>query len=408
YNYVKINKELRDLDLQKNTEKKEQLCLKAEKLLEVEDIINAHKQLQKLHDKWRETGPAYNSVKEELWERFKKPTSVINDKHQEKYKFIKEQQEKNLESKKFLCDKAEEAAGGEYKSNSDWKKASALVQKYQKLWSNIGYVPKQYNQSIYNRFSSACDSFFSGMREHFREVNEARGENLEKKKELLKQAEERKDSTDWGKETKFFKQIQSDWKNIGPVPRKHSDKIWKKFRAACNTFFENKRDFFDQRKSGEEENLELKNKLVQEILEYETQGKDEDLKKIKDFQTSWTKIGFVPLSDKDKIQEQYREAMEKLYENAGIDKSVANAMKFSDKVKALESADESRILAEIGKLRSKVEEKTKEIKLWENNMGFFADNKGSEGMKKEFTKKIENAEKEVEKFRSMIQELVNL
>ena len=408
YNYVKINKELRDLDLQKNTEIKEALCEEAEKLVEIEDITESHRKLQKLHDKWSETGPVYNEKKDVLWERFKEPTRIINDKYQIHFKSIKEQQEKNLESKTFLCEKAEEAAAQEYKSNSDWKKASSLVQKYQKLWSKIGYVPKQHNQSIYKRFSNACDKFFGKMRDYFEEINEEREDNLKKKQELLKLAEEKKESTDWSRDTKFFKRIQGEWKQIGPVPRKHSDKIWKQFRVACNLFFENKRSHFDKRKEEENENLRLKTELINEISEFKSEDKDTGIKKIKEFQLRWKEIGFVPIGDKDKIGDEYGAAVDKLFEQMGIDKSKEVSIKFSDKIQALENADEDRIWGEIGKLRSKIEEKTKEMNLWKNNLGFFANNKGSEKMREEFSKRIENAENEVKNLNEMIRKLENL
>lgn len=409
YNYVQINKELRDLDLQKNTEAKKQLCEEAEALLEKDDIMDAQRKLQKMHDRWRETGPVYNEIKEELWERFKKPTKIINEKHQERLKLIKEQQEKNLESKTYLCEKAEEALEKEYRSNSEWKKASALVQKYQKLWNSIGYVPKQHNQAIYERFSTACDKFFDRMRAHFEKVNAERQENLVKKKELLEQAKERAESTDWSKDTKFYKNIQKQWKKIGPVPRKHSDKIWKEFRSACNTFFDRKREHFNQRKQDEKENLELKNRLIEEMENYNSSGdENEDLKKIKEFQNRWQEIGFVPIKEKDRVIKRYNKALDDLFDRSAVDKGAKVNIKLSKKMQALENADEDRIWGEIGKLRAKIDEREKEINLWKNNLGFFSDDKASEEMKAEYLKKIERGEKEIAEYRAMINKLQNL
>lgn len=408
YNYVQINKELRDLDLQKNTEIKTALCEEAEALTQLDDIMEAQRRLQKLHDRWRETGPVVKELKDELWERFKKPTSEINEKHQERLQLIKEQQDKNLESKTYLCEKAEEAMNGEYKSNADWKKASALVQKYQKLWNSIGYVPKQYNQSIYERFSAACDGFFDRMRNHFESVNEERTENLAKKQALLEKARERMESTDWAKDTKFYKSIQNEWKKIGPVPRKHSDKIWKQFRSACNTFFDRKREHFSQRKEDEKANLQQKEELIQEIKTFKTGDKESATESIKEFQKRWQAIGYVPIKEKDRIISDYNAALDKLFENLGIDKSKKVSLKFNEKIQALENADDDRIWSEIGKLRSRIDEKEKEIKLWKNNLGFFADNKGSEVMKSEYQKRIERGEKEIAELKAMIDKLENL
>ena len=408
YNYVQINKELRDLDLQKNTEAKKKLCEEAEALLEIEDVMEAQRKLQKLHDRWRETGPVYNEIKEELWERFKKPTKTINDKHQDRLKLIKEQQEKNLESKTYLCEKAEEALEKEYKTNSEWKKASAMVQKYQKLWNSIGYVPKQHNQAIYERFSTACDKFFDRMRNHFEKINAERQDNLAKKQALLEKAQERMESTDWSKDTKFYKNIQNEWKQIGPVPRKHSDKIWKQFRSACNTFFNRKREHFNQRKEDEKQNLELKAQLIKEISDYASVDKESDLEKIKEFQSRWQEIGFVPIKEKDRIIDEYNTAIDRLFERLNIDKSTKVNIKFNDKIQGLENADEERIWSEIGKLRAKIDEREKEINLWKNNLGFFANTKSSEKMKAEYIKRIERGEKEIAEYKAMIDKLQNL
>jgi hypothetical protein len=408
YNYVQINKELRDLDLQKNTEAKKKLCEEAEALLEIEDVMEAQRKLQKLHDRWRETGPVYNEIKEELWERFKRPTKTINDKHQDRLKLIKEQQEKNLESKTYLCEKTEEALEKEYKTNSEWKKASAMVQKYQKLWNSIGYVPKQHNQAIYERFSTACDKFFDRMRNHFEKINAERQDNLAKKEALLKKAQERMESTDWSKDTKFYKNIQNEWKQIGPVPRKHSDKIWKQFRSACNTFFNRKREHFNQRKEDEKQNLELKAQLIKEISDYASVDKESDLEKIKEFQNRWQEIGFVPIKEKDRIIDEYNTAIDRLFERLKIDKSTKVNIKFNDKIQGLENADEERIWSEIGKLRAKIDEREKEINLWKNNLGFFANTKSSEKMKAEYIKRIERGEKEIAEYKAMIDKLQNL
>ncbi len=408
YNYVQINKELRDIDLKKNTEIKTQLCQKAEELLEIEDIMEAQKKLQKLHETWRETGPAKPEVKEELWERFKKPTSIINEKHTEKLQFIKKQQEDNLEAKEYLCEKAEEELEKEHKTNAEWKKASTLVQKYQELWNNIGYVPKQHNQTIHDRFIKACDGFFDKMRTHFEAINKERLLNLEKKKALLKTAEENKNSLDWASATKLFKNIQNEWKQIGPVPRKHSDKIWKQFRAHCNEFFDRKREFFTQRNDEEDQNLEQKKLLIQKIEEFYTETKEVAIENIKEFQRQWQEIGYVPIKEKENIIAKYNAAIDKIFEKFKIDKEKKVNLRFEKKIQSLENAPEERKRIEIGRLRTKIDEKEKEIKLQKNNLGFFANNKGSEQMKKEYQKRIKRAEREVAELKNLIKKLNNL
>ncbi len=405
YNYVKINKDLRDLDLQKNTKIKTELCEKAEALTELDDVMEAQRRLQKLHTQWRETGPVENDLKEELWERFKKPTSVINEKHQEHLQAIKVQQEKNLESKTYLCEKAEEALNGEYKNNAEWKKASNLVQKYQKLWNSIGYVPKQYNQSIYDRFVTACDGFFNRMREHFDIISKERVENLKKKQDLLNTAVENMHRDDWGNATRLFKKIQEQWKNIGPVPRKHSDKIWKQFRVACNNFFERRREYFDKREELENNNLVLKTQLIEDIKEAKIENRENAVLKISEFQKRWQEIGYVPLKDKERIVSGYNTALDKIFETFGIDKTKRINVKLDRKLQTLENADADKIKAEIGKLRARIDEKEKEIKLQKNNLGFFAGNKGSEQMKLEYEKRIKHTEREVAELKTMIQKL---
>src|SRR6056297_1521640 len=283
YDYVKINKELRDLDLKKNLESKIELCKKAEELTEEEDIVHAFKTLQSYHDQWREIGPVPNEQKEELWQRFKEATRKINKKHQEHFKELRKKQSENLEAKEKLCEKVEEIAEMEIDSHKDWKKHTQQVLDIQKEWRTIGFAPKKYNNKIYRRFRKACDRFFAQKRVFYTQHKEWQEENLKKKEEFVERAEELKDSTDWDSTAKELIKLQREWKDIGPVPKKHSDDVWQRFRAACDHFFQRKKEQGAHKDKDFEENLKKKQDLIERINNYElVNDTDENLEQLKD------------------------------------------------------------------------------------------------------------------------------
>ncbi len=399
FDKVRINKELRDLDLKKNLEQKVALCEKAEALLEEKSILNSFKKLQQYHDEWREIGPVPRDMKEPLWERFKAATDKINQKRREHYKELHEEQEKNYEAKEALCEEAEKLLAEEQPNRiKEWQKMTEKFNELLTRWKSIGRAPKAKNDEIWKRFKSSLDTFYANKRAFFTALKESQMENYSKKLELCEKAESLKDSTDWKKTTNELISLQKEWKEIGPVPRKYSDKIWKRFRAACDEFFNRKSDFFKNSHKEEEENLKKKEALVETMLAFEAKGtKEENLSALKAFQQEWLNIGHVPFHAKDNIYKKYRDAYEKLLQKMNLSQAELTAQGFATKLEALKKSPEGeqRLLRERSALVAKMKKLQEDITLWENNIGFFSSSKASE-LVSGFEKKIERAKKDLE------------
>jgi hypothetical protein len=398
YDYIKINKELRDLDLKKNLEEKIKLCEKAEELILEPSIVNAFKRLQKYHNQWREIGPVPNEHRTEIWDRFKEATSKINKKHQEYFEGLREEQKSNLEAKSALCEKAEELAALVISSNKEWNKRSKEMIELQKVWKTIGFAPKKDNNKIYERFRQACDAFFNNKREFYDEAREEQQNNLQLKTELCMQAESLKESGEWKKTSEELINLQKRWKEIGPVSRKHSDEIWKRFRSACDYFFERKSKHFSQVDNKYEVNLKAKEDLIVEVESYVLSEVVEDnLKALKDFQRRWAEIGFVPIKKKDEIQKRYREAINKHFEGLKIDDSKRNILKFKTKIDTIQGnpRQENKIRIERDRLFNQLKQLENDITLWENNIGFFAKSKNAEQLIKDVERKIEKGRQDL-------------
>ncbi len=399
YNFIKINKELRDLDLKRNYETKLALCEKAEQLLLEPSVVQAFKTLQKYHDQWRETGPVPRDKKEELWERFREATVKINQKHQAYFEAQKEQQYKNLEAKKELCEKVEAIVEQEIKTPKKWEKHSKELIELQQLWKTIGFAPKKENQEIYQRFRAACDKFFDLKRDFFKHYKEEQQNNLQLKNELVAQAEALKDSTDWKNTTEELKRIQKKWKETGPVPRKHSDVIWKRFRGACDHFFNRKSEFFSNKDQIQEENLKLKEQVIEELKNFEPgKNNDESFKKLQEFQRRWSEIGFVPLKDKDRVNQEFRNLINARFDHLNMDENHKALEKFRNKLENWknEGQFEDRVNQERNKIIGKLKQLENDITLWENNIGFFAKSKKSETLVRDFKNKIESGKENIE------------
>ncbi len=398
YDFIKINKELRDLDLKRNLEEKITLCEKAEELLIEPSVVVAFKKLQKYHNQWREIGPVLKEHRTEIWERFKEATSKINKKHQDYFEGLRDEQRRNLEAKTALCEKAEELAGLAIKSNKEWNKRSKEMIEIQKVWKTIGFAPKKDNNKIYERFRAACDGFFNNKREFYSEAKEEQQNNLQLKTELCLQAESLMNSNEWKKVTEDLINLQKRWKEIGPVPRKQSDEVWKRFRAACDTFFMRKSKHFAQVDTKYEENLKAKEDLINEIESYILkEDTEENLNAVKEFQRRWAEIGFVPIQNKESIQKRYREAINKHFENLKIDESKRNILKFKTKLENAQGnpRQENKLRQERDKLFNRLKQLENDIVLWENNIGFFAKSKNAEQMIKDVEWKIEKARGEI-------------
>lgn len=405
YDYIKINKELRDLDLKKNLEMKIRLCEQAEELLLETNTIKAFNQLQKLHERWREIGPVPRENKDDIWERFKAATAKINKKHQEYFESRKTEQKKNLEAKRALCEQVEEINEMELTSHKEWGEKSKEVVNLQKVWRTIGFAPRKDNNKIYKRFREACDKFFDAKRDFYSKNKELQQNNLQLKIDLCLQAEALKDSDDWRKTTQDLINIQKDWKEIGPVPRKHSEALWKRFRAACDYFFDKKSEHFSSIDTEQVDNLKEKEELIKEVENFKSTGDaDENLQILKDFQRRWTEIGHVPIKKKDEIQKQFRDAINKLFDDLKLDESKRNLLKFRTKIASFSesSRGQNKMRLERDKYMNKLKQLENDLILLDNNIGFFAKSKNAESLIEDVKRKIEQTKEKIEMLKEKI------
>ena len=405
YNYIEINKELRDLDFKRNLEKKIQLCERAEELLIMPGIVKAYKELQTLHDKWRETGPVANDKKEEVWERFKSVTIKINKAHQDHFEGLKTEQEKNLKNKLILCEKVEELASDEITNIKDWKETGNMVVEIQKLWKGIGYAPKVNNDEVYKRFRNACDKFFNKKRDFFTSELSEKDENLQKKLNLCIEAESLQNSTDWKKTADIFKNLQEDWKKIGQISRKQSDELWKRFRKACNHFFETKQNHFQHKRTNEDDNLAKKQEVIEQILNFNFTDKgSEDLNKLKDLQNQWTEIGHVPFDKKDEVYHKFRDAVNQKLDELNMSGQQKTKAKYKDRLDSIKNSGKSKELFadDKEKIQSKIDKINADITLWENNLGYFSNTKNAESMINDFKEKIASSKETVKELSKQI------
>lgn len=398
FDKVKINKELRDLDLKKNLEAKIEICERAEELLLESSIIKSFKMLQKLHDDWKEIGPAPQDKKDEIWERFKNATDKINLIRREHYNKVQEEQQHNYDAKVALCEKMEELTVETAETINDWNAKSDLVSEYFNVWRSLGQAPKKLNDEIWSRFKTAMDAFFESKKEFFSKIKDQQLENYNRKLDLCAQAEALKDSSEWRKTTDQLKQLQEEWKKIGPVPKKNSDKVWKRFRAACDAFFVRKAEFFGSIRDVESENLNQKKELITQIAAFEvSKDKHANLEALRGFQRRWMEIGHVPIKMKDQLQGQYRKAIDALFDKMKITEVEMNTTEYRGMVEGMKDEPESqdRIRRERFGLTNKIAKLRDEINLWENNIGFFANSKNAEIMKAEYEKKINQAKNDL-------------
>ncbi|MBQ0080282.1 MAG: DUF349 domain-containing protein [Alistipes sp.] len=386
YDYVKINKELRDLDLKKNLEEKTKLCEEAEKLSEQSSVIDAFHHLQQLHDAWREIGPVSKELQEELWERFKKASSIINKRHAEHFETLKAEQEENLRRKEALCVKAEELlAQANRTTRKAWEKTIEILTDIQNEWKSIGFAPKKENTSIYERFRTACNGIYEQRREFFSEIKKAFAENLTLKEKLCEKVEEIQDSEEWKATTEAILKIQEEWKTIGSVAQRQSDAVWKRFRAACDHFFGRKAEFFSAQENSYSSNLQKKQELIAQMQKKIEEG-GFSINDIKEFQTKWNAIGFVPVKVKDTISKQYKEALDAMYSTVRRQGNREHIARQAENMSPTQLRD---------KLFYRVRQLEADIALLENNIGFFSAGKGTEKMIADVQKKIENAKLEM-------------
>ena len=393
YDMVKINRDLRDLDFKKNLEAKQKFCEFAEKLSENDNVVEAFRELQKLHEQWKEFGPVAKEFRDSIWERFKAATSVINKKYQAYFEDQKEKQQENLEEKTKLCEMTEAIASKEVKSSNEWNTLSAEIEEIQKKWRTIGFATRKENQKIYDRFRAACDKFFERKREYYAQFKDTMNENMEKKLSLIEQAEALKDSKEWKKTTEALIALQKQWKEIGAVPRKKSEQLWKRFRAACDSFF-NERDAQAKPENDYYGNLKAKKALIEEIKAYElSEDAAANHAAAKEFAAKWQGIGFVPFKEKENIQAAYNEAFKSKFPDFNARPQRGGGRASGGQKKTLSEKD--RLVQQYGKLQQ-------DIVTYENNIGFFSASKNSEPFIRQMQERIDAAKQELKALEAKI------
>ncbi len=395
YDMVKINRDLRDLDFKKNLEAKTRFCEQAEKLAEDENVVEAFHDLQKLHEQWKDFGPVAKEFRESIWDRFKAATSIINKKYQAYFEGQKEKQVENLAQKTQLCELVEAIADKEdIKSSSEWNSLTTQIEDIQKQWRTIGFATKKENQKIYDRFRAACDKFFNRKREYYMQFKADMTENVNKKLALIEQAEALKDNKDWKKTTQDFINLQKQWKEIGTVPRKKSEQLWKRFRAACDAFF-NERDKNVSPENDYYGNLKAKKAIIEEINAYEpNEDADVNVQAAKDFSDRWQSVGYVPFKEKDSIQKAFADAMQAKF--PGFQARPSRGGGRGDYRRPM--SEKERLVQQYNKLQQ-------DIVTFENNIGFFSESKNSAPLIKQMQDKIEASKAELSELEAKIRKV---
>ncbi len=398
FDILRINRELKDLDLKKNLEQKIKLCEQAESLLLQDSVKQSFKELQDLHEKWKEIGPVPEDKKEELWERFKNASDQINQRRREHYEQIYAEQQNNYNAKVVLCEKAEEFTAQPATNAKEFNAISDQLTELLKVWKTLGAAPPKVNEEIWNRFKGTLDKFFEKKKEFFGKIKDEQQTNYNMKVNLAIRAEAIAKRTDWRAATDEILQLQKEWKEIGATSRKHSEAIWKRFRTACDQFFEAKSNYFNNAQEIEAENLKKKEDLIERLKNHAFGAdRNENLEAIKAYQREWTEIGFVPKKEKDRIYAAYREALDQRFADLKISAEDRKRDNYRSRINNILSDPNADRLLDKEKrfLMNKLEQLKNDISIWENNLGFFANSKNADLLKAEFSKKIDAAKQEV-------------
>lgn len=395
YDLLKMNKELRDYDFKKNLEQKQALCAEAEALDEEADIVDAFKKLQQLHTSWREIGPVSKEIREELWTRFKNASAVINKKYQSFFEERKANEKKNAEGKEALCVKIEAISTDNLKTYAAWDEATKAIIGLQEEWKKLGFASRKVNTELFARFRKSCDEFFAKKAEFFKRMKDELAANLAKKIELCENAEALKDSTEWKKTTDALIALQKEWKTVGPVVKKHSDAVWKRFIAACDAFFEEKKKQNVNVHSVEHENLKQKKDIIAQINSILENKETEDApNKVRELMKKWQEVGHVPYKEKDKVYAEYKAAIDKAFEQLDMKAKKARMANFANSINQM--SDTGKVYHERERLVRAYEMKSQELKTYENNLGFFnAQSKSGNSLVKEMERKIANIKEEI-------------
>ena len=393
FDKVRINNELRELDYKKNLEEKLQLCEKAESLLAEESIGKASKELHELHDRWKEIGPVAMDKKDEIWDRFKAASDAIAQKRTDYYDSLQAEMEQNLLAKRALCEKAEALLTQACQNAKEWNAASDQVDELMKLWKSIGCAPGNENDAVWERFRGSLNTFFEEKKSFFRKIRDEQTNNYNLKVDLCVRAENiAQQRLDYRAATADLLKLQQEWKAVGPVPMRLSDKVWKRFRAACDAFFQKKADYYQSMRSDENANKEAKEALVQEVKALAVEKREALLAAVKDLQRRWTEIGHVPMKDKDRLYADFRAAIDEKFKVFGT-KRPDGMRDFSE----INTPEDAALLSnkDIAQLNNRIQRLKGDITLWENNMGFISQAKSSDVLRREFENKIRRAKEEL-------------
>ena len=403
YDLLKLNSEAREYDFKKNLELKTKLCEAAEKLADEPDVISAFHQLQKLHQEYREIGPVSKELREEIWNRFKAASTVINKRHQQHFEGMRAKEEDNLAKKTALCEKVEAIAAEENKTGSDWERHTKEIIEFQTQWKPIGFAPQKMNVKIFERFRAACDDFFGRKAEYFRTLKENFKENAEKKRALIEKAKALQDSTEWKSTGDKLINLQKEWKTIGMVPKKLGDQLWEEFLGACNKFFEARKAAGGGTRNDERENLEKKRDVIERLKAAAEEAGEGLQEKVQQLVEEYQAIGHVPFKEKDKLYEEYHAVLDKLYKELNISVAKRRLTKFKDNLKQVAERGENALDSERARLMRQYEQLKQEVQTYENNLGFLnASSKKGSSLIDEMNRKVQKLKDEVQLVREKI------
>ena len=413
YDLLKMNSEMREYDFKKNLEAKTRLCEMAEKLADEADVISAFNQLQGLHQEYKEIGPVAKELREEIWNRFKAASTVINKRHQDHFLALKEKEEENLAKKTALCEQIEAIDLTVLKSFADWNTQTEQILACQAEWKTIGYAPQRMNTQIFERFRAACDQFFQQKAEYFKNVKNELNENMAKKTALCEKAEALKDSTDWRATGDALIQLQKEWKAIGAVPHKVSEALWKRFIAACDHFFEEKQKATAGQRNEEKENMAHKQAIIEQLQALqENPDQNDAVQRVKELQAEWNSVGHVPFREKDNLYKKYRAACDALYKQFNLSAQSRRLNSFKSNLKANVAEGGTSLSREHNRMMRAYEALRSEIQTYENNLLFLsANSKKGNSLVDEMKRKVEKQKEELnllaQKIKAVEQEMKN-
>ncbi len=412
YDLLKLGHELRDYDFRKNLEIKTRLCEQAEALANVEDVIAANNQLQSLHQEWKETGPVAKEIREELWARFRDASTIIRKRHQEHFEAQKANEEENLKKKTELCEAVENIKTDELSNFADWDAITQKIIEWQAQWKTIGFAPQKMNSQIFERFRQACDKFFEQKAEYFKTVKETLNQNLAKKKALVEKAEELMNSTEWRSAGDTLVKLQKEWKEIGAVPKKYSETLWKRFITACDHFFEEKQKATASTRDEQSANLEQKRNIIDQLKTLAAEGAEDVSNKVKELQRQWNEVGHVPFRDKDKVYQEYREIVDKLYKDLNLSQARRRLNNFKNNLASKIEKEGSNLSNERNRMLRAYENMKAELQTYENNLGFLSSTskKGNslvDAMKKKVDKLRDELTLLAEKIKAVNEQMTN-